>query len=118
MMMFTQEVRNGFEMIGRMAACELPAEHAGRRRFVGVHPPRLEKDIPRVENPGNLRLRLWHVRRFEIPERLVDQYFGEEELLDSESVDLDSLEAVEALLANWGIERGVFQAPWRTDYPL
>ena len=34
MMMFTQEVRNGFEMIGRMATCELPSEHGGCRRFV------------------------------------------------------------------------------------
>jgi hypothetical protein len=42
----------------------------------------------------------------------------EEELIDSESVELDSLEAVEALLANWGIETGVFQAVWRSDYPL
>lgn len=117
-MMFTQEVRNGFEMIGRMAACELQAEHAGCRRFVGVYPPRLEKEIPRLDNPTGLRSGLWHVRRFEIPERLVDQYFGEEELMDSESVELDSLETVEALLANWGIETGVFQAVWRTDYPL
>lgn len=116
--MFTQEVRNGFEMIGRMAACELPAEHAGCRRFVGVHPPRLEKGIPRVDGPDTRRDRRWHVKRFEIPEALVDQYFGEEQLIDSESVELDSLEAVEALLAKWGIESGVFEAPWRTDYPL
>ena len=117
--MFTQEVRNGFEMIGRTAACELPAEHAGCRRFVGIYPPRLEKDIPRVAPPINANNRqLWTVKRFEIPLALVDQYFGEEQLIDSESVHLDSLEAVEALLANWGIESGVFQAPWRTDYPL
>lgn len=116
--MFTPEVRNGFEMIGRMAACELPAEHAGCRRFVGVYPPRLEKDIPRIDGPGVSRSRLWHVKRFEIPKALVNNYFGEEQLIDSESVHLDSLEAVEALLAEWGIESGIFQAPWRTDYPL
>ena len=116
--MFSQEVKNGFEMTGRMAACELPAERAGCRRFVGVYPPRLEKDIPRVEGPFTERLRCWHVKRFEIPGALLDQYFGEEQLFDSESVELDSLEAVEALLSNWGIESGLLQAPWRTDYPL
>jgi hypothetical protein len=57
------------------------------------------------------------VRRFEIPEGLVDQHFGEEQLVDSECIELDSLEAVEALLANWGIESAILQAPWLTDYP-
>jgi hypothetical protein len=105
--MFTQEVTNGFDMIGRTAACELPAQSAGCRGFVGVYPPSLDKRIPR-----------WRVRRFEIPEALVDQYFGEEELINSELVNLDSLEAVEALLSNWGVDTAAFQAPWRSDYPL
>lgn len=105
--MFTQEVRNGFEMNGRTAACELPASNVGCRRFVGVYPPLPDKDIHR-----------WRVRRFEIPESSVHQYFGEEQLLDSEFVYLDSLAEVETLLANWGIESCMFQAPWRTDYPL
>ena len=116
--MFTQEVRNGFEMTGRTAACEMPAKHAGCRRFVCIYPPRLDKDIPRVDSPNSLKMRLWHVRRFEIPEGLVDQYFGEEQLIDAESVELDTLEAVEALLADWGVESDMFRAPWRTDYPL
>lgn len=116
--MFTQEVRNGFEMIGRTAACELPAEHTGCRRFVGIYPPQVGRDTARVEPPIPNNRQRWTVKRFEIPEALVDQYFGEEQLLDSESVHLDSLEAVEALLADWGIESAIFQAPWRTDYPL
>ena len=116
--MFTQEVRNGFEMIGRTAACELPAERTGFRRFLGVYPPRLDKDMPCVQGFNGLRLRLWHVRRFEIPERLVGQYFGEEQLINQDSVELDSLEAVEALLAKWGIDSSILRVPWHADYPL
>ena len=105
--MFTQEVRNGFEMIARMAACELPAQHAGCRRFVGVYPP-----LPKS------RIYRWRIRRFELPESLIEKYFGEEQLIDSEIFTLDTLEQVEDLLNDWGLDSAVFRASWHTDYPL
>jgi hypothetical protein len=83
-----------------------------------VYPPPLDKDSPQIAGPNYLRMQRWCVRSFEIPEGLADQYFGEEQLSNSEFFELDSMEAVETLLANWRIDSGIFQAPWRTDYPL
>ncbi len=105
--LFTQEVLNGFQMATRTAACELPAIRQGYRAFVGVYPPLPEKGVSQ-----------WRVRRFEIPEELVDQYFGEEQLVDSHLVQLDTLEQVEELLATWNLDSSELQAPWRSDYPL
>ena len=105
--MFTQEVLNGFEMIHRVATCEFPAIHSGCRAFAGVYPPLPDKRI----NQGR-------VRRFEIPEELVDQYFSEEQLIDSQFVCLDTLEEVERLLVSWGLDSAVFKAPWKNDWPL
>ena len=105
--MFTQEVLNGFEMMARMATIEIPATHVGHRAFVGVYPPLPDKGI-----------RQWRVRKFEIPETLVDKYFGEEQLIDPQSVQLDTLEQVENLLAKWKLDSAAFEAPWKNDYPL
>lgn len=105
--MFTQEVLNGFQMATRTAACELPANHQGCRAFVGVYPPLPEKGVSQ-----------WRVRRFEIPKELVDQYFSEEQLIDSQLIQLETLEQVEELLASWNLDSAVLQAPWKSDYPL
>lgn len=105
--MFTQEVLNGFQMATRTAACEVPAIRPGCRAFVGVYPPLPEK-----------RVNQWRVRRFEIPRELTEQYFGEEQLIDSQLVQLDTLEQVEELLASWKVDSAALQAPWKSDYPL
>ena len=105
--MFTQEVLNGFEMIRREATCEFAAIHSGCRAFAGVYPPLPDKGINQ-----------WRVRRFEIPEELVDQFFCEEQLIDSQFVHLDTLEEVERLLVSWGLDSAVFKAPWKNDWPL
>jgi hypothetical protein len=104
---FTQEVLNGFQMIALMAAIEIPANHAGLRAFVGVYPPSLGKEMLQ-----------WRVRRFVIPNELVDQYFGEDQMIDSQFVCLDTLEEVEQLIAEWGIDSAAFVAPWKNDWPL
>lgn len=105
--MFTQEVLNGFQMATRTAACEIPASHQGCRAFVGVYPPLPEKNVNQ-----------WRVRRFEIPKEFVDQYFGEEQLIDSQLVQLETVEQVEELLAAWNLDSAELQAPWKSDYPL
>jgi hypothetical protein len=104
-MPFTTKTLNAFEMTGRLAACENTAKRPGSRAFIGVYPPS-EKD------------RRWLVRRFEIPVILVNQYFGEEDLEDSEMVWLDHLEEVEAQLDSWGVDSSTLDAPWKSDYPL
>lgn len=106
-MAFTQKTLNAFEMINRPAACEIPTDIPNHRSFIGVYPPWPEK---RVEK--------WRVRRFAIPERLIDEYFGEEDLIDSELIYLDGLENVEQLLNQWGVDTAAFDAPWNSDYPL
>lgn len=104
-MAFTQKTLNGFEMIRREAACEIPCWRSGHRSFIGIYPPRRG-------------LERWLVRRFSIPENLIDQYPGEGDLVDSVKIDLSSLEEVEELLASWSIDAGLFDAPWKSDYPL
>jgi hypothetical protein len=104
---FTQEVLNGFAMIKRPATREIPAVRQGFRAFVGVYPP--SSRVPAHQ---------WLVRRFEIPEGLVEEYFGEEVLLDSQMFDLQTLEEVEEILAKWHIDSAAFEAPWKNDWPL
>ncbi len=77
------------------------------RGFIGVHPPWPEKRVPN-----------WHVRRFEIAEANMNEWFGEEDLVDSQRIELESLEEVEELIESWGIDTGRFQQSLNTDYPL
>ena len=51
-------------------------------------------------------------------DELVDQFFCEEQLIDSQFVRLDTLEEVERLLVSWGLDSAVFKAPWKNDWPL
>jgi hypothetical protein len=104
-MPFTQRTLNAFEMLERPAACEIPCWIPGHRAFVGVYPP-------------GKRLKKWLVRRFSIPEGLVHEYFGEKDIVDDQKIDLESLEAVEELLRGWSIDASLFDAPWKSDYPL
>lgn len=106
-MLFTQEVLNGFQMIHRTAATEIPAARAGHRAFVGIYPPHDEKGISH-----------WRVRKFEIPEDLVVKFSAEEDLVDSELIELNTLEEVEELLVKWNVDSALFQAPWKNDWPL
>ncbi len=94
-------------MIARIATVEIPATHVGHCAFVGVYPPLPDKHIQE-----------WRVRKFEIPETLVDKYFGEQQLVDSQLVLLDTLEQVEELLTNWQLDSAAFEAPWKNNYPL
>jgi hypothetical protein len=106
-MAFTLKTLNGFEMLRRAAAAEIPTSILGHRAFVGVYPPLPEKGIPK-----------WRIRRFAIPEHLLDQYFAESDLVNSEFVRVDTLDDVESLLAKWGIDSTILDAPWKCDWPL
>ena len=114
---FTQKIINGFEQNQREAACEIAASRPGHRTFVGVYPP--HRDRPRVQSPmHSARREKWLVRKFTIPDRLINEHFGEEDLLDCESVFLNTLAEVEDLLIQWGIDSAIFEPPWKIDYPL
>jgi hypothetical protein len=104
-MPFTQKTLNAFEMTGRMAACEIPAATSDHRAFVGVYPPTKQRDH-------------WLIHRFELLDKLVNQYFAEEDLVDNRYVRLKTLEEVEAVLIGWGIDAASLDAPWKSDYPL
>jgi hypothetical protein len=94
-------------MTHRTAACEIPATHPERRAFVGVYPPLPEKQIT-----------CWRVRRFEIPRELAGQYFGEEQLIESQLIQLDTLDQVEETLVSWRLDSATLEATWKSDYPL
>lgn len=106
-MAFTQKTINAFEMLQRSAAVEISATRSGHRAFVGVCPPLPDKNIQN-----------WRIRRFEIPDDLMEKNFAEADLINSEFIRLDTLEEVETLLAEWGLDTASFDAPWKVDYPL
>jgi hypothetical protein len=103
---FSTRLLNGFER-GATITAEVPATRPGHRAFVGVLPPLIDKKITQ-----------WRVRKFEIPEQLVEEYFGEEDLVDSHFVRLETLEEVEKLLHEWKLGDVPFDFPWRNDWPL
>ena len=106
-MPFSLKTLNAFEMTNRLAACEIPAKAIDCRAFVGIYPPSPKEN--------NLR---WSITRFEIPSRLVNEYFGNEDLVDFQSIDTDTLEEVEDILRSWAIATSLFDAPWKCDWPL
>src|SRR5437773_2529117 len=106
-MAFTPQTLNAFEMNSRLEAVETPAKREFHKAFVGVYPPSREH-----------RLQQWRVRRFEVPTKFLDVCVGEEELVDSQLVKLDSIDSVEALLNSWGIDSSTLDAPWKCNYPL
>jgi hypothetical protein len=106
-MPFTIKTLNAFEMTHRAAACEIPAKYADHRAFVGIYPPMEDKQILQ-----------WRVTRFEIPFTTVFQNFGQEDLVDFQSLRRDSLEEIEEVLRSWGIASSLFDAIWKCDWPL
>ena len=106
-MPFQPKTLNAFDMTHREAACEIPATKPNHRAFVAVYPPWPEKDVNQ-----------WRVRRFELPVDILDQDFGEEDLMSSLFYRLENLAEVEGLLNQWGVDPGRLDAPWKCDYPL
>jgi hypothetical protein len=54
----------------------------------------------------------------EIPEEIMNQQFGQEDLIDFQSVSLNNLKEVEDLLRSRGLDSAAFDAPWNCEYPL
>jgi hypothetical protein len=94
-------------MTKRAAACEIPAKYADHRAFVGIYPPMQDQKIWQ-----------WRITRFEIPSKLVLQNFGQENLVEFQSLRRDSLEEIEDILRSWGVASSLFDAPWKCDWPL
>src|SRR5215472_562022 len=116
-MPFTQKIINAFEMNQREAACEIAPGRPGHRTFIGVYPPRHGQS--RVSSPMHAaRREQWLVKKFTIPERLVNEHFGNEDLIEQEVVLLNTLGEVEELLTRWGVDSAALDAPWKTGYPL
>ena len=86
-MAFSQKTLNAFEMTSRIAACEIPCKRSGHRAFVGIYPPHPEKGISK-----------WRIKRFEIPEVLVNESIYDGDMLDLQFVKVDTLEEVENVL--------------------
>jgi hypothetical protein len=106
-MPFSLKTLNAFEMMHRAAACEIPAKYDDHRAFVGIYPPMQDKKI-----------RQWRVTRFEIPSKLVFRNFGQEDLVEFQSLHRNSLEEIEDILRSWGVASSLFDAPWKCDWPL
>ena len=79
-MAFTLQTLNAFEMTHRYATCEIKATRPGHRAFVGVYPPLPEKNIHQ-----------WRIKKFEIPEGLVQKSPYDGDLVDVEFISADTL---------------------------
>lgn len=106
-MAFTLQTLNAFEMTHRSAACEIKPTRSGCRAFAAVYPPLPEKHIQQ-----------WRLKRLEIPEGLVSQNPYDGDLVDLQFIRVDTLEEVEKTLPAWGIDSSLFDAPWKSDYPV
>ena len=104
---FTLQTLNAFEMTRRTAACEIAATRLDHRAFVAVYPPLPDKDVHK-----------WRIRKFEIPRHILEEYFGEGDLVDSQLLRVDTLEEVEEVLSAWNIDPAMLDAPWKCAYPL
>lgn len=89
------------------AACEIPAKNAGHRAFVGIYPPLPEHGI--LE---------WRIKRFELPNALMNESVYDGDLVDLQFVRVGKLEEVEDALRSWGIASSLFDPPWKCDWPL
>lgn len=106
-MAFTLQTLNAFEMTHRYATCEIKATRPSHRAFVAVYPPLPEKNIQQ-----------WRIKKFEIPEELVPKNPYDGDLVDLQFVRADTLEEVERVLASWKVDSSLFDAPWKSDYPV
>jgi len=98
---------------------ETAASRPGLRAFVAIHPPKSASQKPRVEPPIKTDVyETWRVLRFEIPEEIMNQQFGQKDLIDFQSVSLNNMKEVEDLLRSWGLDSAAFDAPWNCEYPL
>ena len=97
-------------MTKRVAACEISTTLPSCRAFVGVHPPH-----PESRDERNWK---WTIKKFTISESLINEWFGQEDLIGLETVRVDTIEEVETVLSSWGIDSSCFDAPWKVNYPL
>lgn len=101
------KARNRLEMLRGVVACEVPATRQGCRAFAAIFPPSGESDDSQ-----------WTARKIEIPEGLVDQYFGDSDITESRVIRTASLEEAENTLVSWGVDTSQLDAPWNCDFPL
>ena len=107
---------NSLKMLRQEIASEIPAEDLNRRAWVAVYPPLKQQLINVV--PGRWRGDTYLVKKFEIPKELVDEYFGQDSVYNLQKEEATSIEEVEQILAQWGIDSSTLEAPWHSDYPL
>jgi hypothetical protein len=106
-MAFDPKTLNAFDTLHRMAACEIPARRSGHRAFIGIYPPLPDKGIAQ-----------WRVRRFEIPNELVDKSIYDGDLLDLQHIHAGTIDEVEDILRSWSVASSMFDAPWKCAWPL
>lgn len=99
------EIRNRLTMLNGMVAAELPCPDPHWRRWVAIYP---------LRDGGGYRIKL-----FDLPEQKsdpdADWFDGDTRNL--EFVRVETVEAVEAALAERDIDSALLDVPWRVKYP-
>lgn len=105
--------------LGRLMTAEVPANAAGRRAWVSVH-PHLDSQDAEAQGEGWARStteRRFELRRTEYEAERVDGWDHDEgrEVLDEVTVAGEA--ALVTTLHAWGVDPAELAPPWRTDWP-
>ena len=106
-MPLTLKIINQLEMAKTPVAIETVPSSSELRSWVAVYPKQPEKGLDYFE-----------LRSFEIRKELVDEYFGQEEVQNSRSQKVATIDEVEQVLQEWGVASEDLQVSWNCDYPL
>jgi hypothetical protein len=106
-------------------AAQLPATLAGRTAWLGVYALDLAnpESLTFARREGALvgaadDTRVYHVRAFEIADRLRDTWFGESDTENKRSWIVVGDEELLVALAEIGVSTDALDVAWRTGYPL
>jgi hypothetical protein len=98
------QVRNRVTMLGGEVAAEVAASTPDRRAWMMIRAG---------EDGGFMLVEFEHAADLD-----TDGWFAPEDVLDRQRTDFQSLDDLLDTLASRGVDTEVFDAPWKTGYPL
>lgn len=97
---------------GKHIALELKSTSEHLRRWIAIYKPDgepINKNIPK---------RIYSIVEFELNVNKMEEYFGDEDMLNQKRFYANSEEELISILNSLNIDIGKFTYPWKCDYPL
>lgn len=108
---FKLDILNRLRDGGQIVA-ELKASSESLRRWIVAYK---SKEYPLQENPPQ---HLYSIFEFELDKKLIDEYFGDEDMLHQRRCFADTEKELTELLTSMDIDLASFTYPWKCDYPF